>query len=107
MPIGQWNFGPDEHGGQRLADIPPDAIEAPDEDIAPFLIPLDGFLHAILRAVQRDDARDLQRLKDPVVEITFDLGQRANDFSVADTDPYTPAWHVIGLGQGVKLHSDI
>ncbi len=97
MPVGQRNAGPDEHGGERFVDIPPDTIESPHKHIATLLITLDRFLDAILGTVEGNDAGDLQRLKDAVVEIAFDLGQRAHHFVVAHAKADPPSRHIVGL----------
>ena len=71
------------------------------------MIPLHDFLHAVLRSIQCHRTGDLNRLKNTVVEIAFQLGQRTHHFTVADTKPDSPAGHVIGLGQCVKLDAHI
>src|SRR5215472_2537036 len=107
MAIGKWNPGPNEHRRSRPRDVPPDSIQAADQHIPPFLIPEYGFLDTVLRSIQRNDAGNLQRLKNAVIQVALNLGQRANDLSISDTKPHTPSRHVVGLGKGIELDADI
>ena len=95
MPVGQWNSGPDEHGGQRFVHVPSDSVQAADQHITALLIAQHRLFDTVLRPVERDDAGDLQGLEDAIVEIALDLGQRPDDFAVADAEPHAPAWHVV------------
>src|SRR5262245_2630591 len=107
MPVRQWNPGPHEHRGQRFVHIPTDAIQPPDQNIAALLVALDCFFYAILGPIEGDDARNLQRLKDAVVQIALDLSQRPDDLTIADAKSHTPARHVVCLGQCVELDADV
>src|SRR5262249_61314408 len=96
-----------DHARERLRAVPPDSIKAANQHIPPFLIPEDGFLDTLLRSIQRNDAGNLQRLKNAVIQVALNLGQRANDLSISDTEPHTPSRHAVGLGKGIELDADI
>ena len=51
--------------------------------------------------------RDLDRLKNTVVEITLDPRQSVDDFLVADAKADTPARHVVAFRQREKFDADI
>src|SRR6266571_2621745 len=99
--------GPDEHGRQGLFDLPSDAVQSVDQDIAPVPIELHGFLDAVLGAVQRDDGGDLDRLEDAVIEVALDLLEGSDHLGVAHTEPHPPARHVVALGHGEELHAHV
>src|SRR5689334_3089138 len=61
--------GPHEHRPPGLGDIPAELVETVHEHIAALAMHLDDFLHDLLIALQRDDARDLDRLERAVVEV--------------------------------------
>src|SRR3989449_3423203 len=99
--------GPDEHGRQGLFDLPTDAVQSVDQDIAPVPIEPHGFLDAVLGAVQRDDGGDLDRLEDAVIEVALDLLEGSDHLGVAHTEPHPPARHVVALGHGEELHAHV
>src|SRR5206468_11525643 len=99
--------GPDEHGRQGLFDLPTDAVQSVDQDIATRFIELHGFLDAVLGAVQRDDGGDLDRLEDAVIEVALDLLKGSDHLGVAHTEPHSPSRHVVALGYGEELHAHI
>src|SRR6266571_1961416 len=99
--------GPDEHGRQGLFDLPSDAVQSVDQDIAPVPIELHGFLDAVLGSVQRDDGGDLDRLEDAVIEVALDFLEGSDHLGVAHTEPHPPARHVVALGHGEELHAHV
>src|SRR3954447_2518350 len=107
MAMGQWNTRPDKHRRERLDDGPSNPVQSPDQDITPLLIAEHRFFDAILWSVQRNDTCDLQRLKNAVVEVTFNLGQRSDHFAISHTEAYPPPRHIVGLGECVELHSNV
>src|SRR5262245_42525199 len=65
------NLGPDEHGALWALNMPAGAIETIEQRIAPLLIHQANFLDTILRRIERMNRGDLNRLKNPVVEIAL------------------------------------
>ena len=66
-----------------------------------------SFLDTILRPIQRDDAGDLERLEDAIVQIALNLGQCGDHFAISDAEPDPPSWHIVTLGESVKLDADL
>src|SRR5262249_8739694 len=66
------DLGPDEHGGLRLGHVPPGAVEPLAQHVASLAIGLANLVDVVLRAVQRVNGGDLQRLEGAVVEIALD-----------------------------------
>src|SRR5512143_2200191 len=100
---GLSNLRPDEHGGLRSLDVPTHLIQPIYEHVPAGLICIGDFFYALLRPVQRDDGRDLDRLKHAVVEVALDLDEGAHHVLVPRTETHAPAGHVVALSQAVKL----
>src|SRR5262249_49860167 len=73
---GLGNTAPDEHRRLRLGDLPAGTGETLAQHVAPHLVALGVLAHAVLRAVERMDGGDLDRLEHPVIEIALDARER-------------------------------
>src|SRR5439155_15834307 len=98
---------PHEHGRHRLFHLPADSVQAVNQCVATAAIHHDIVADAVLGPVQRDDGRDLDRLKNSIVEIALDLLQCAYQFCIADAKTDPPTRHVVTLRQSEELHADI
>src|SRR3990172_8836086 len=61
--------GPDEHRPFRLLDAPAEAAKPGHQDVAALSVGFAGVGDARLRALERDDPRDLDRLEDAVIQV--------------------------------------
>src|SRR5437660_6736140 len=98
---------PDEHRPLGLRHGPALLVEAVYEHVAPLAVDLADVAHDRLVALQRHDARDLDRLEDAVVEIRLDAGERVHHLPVAAAEREPPAGHVVGLGEREQLDTDV
>ena len=107
LPERLRDLGPDEHRRLRLFDFPADPVQPIDQDVPPVMIHLDHLFHALLRTVQGDDGGDLDRLKNAVVEVAFQLGQGGDHLRIPDAKTDPPSRHVIAFRQGEKFDADL
>jgi len=70
-------------------------------------VDLDDLGHALLIALQRDDAGDLDGLEGAVIQVGLDAGQRMDHLRVAAHEAQPPAGHIVRLRRREELDPDL
>src|SRR5574337_1607267 len=91
----------------ELRQIPSDPVQPIHQRIASRPVGLNRLSHASLRAVQRDDRRDLDRLEHPIIQVALEPRQGRNNPRIADAEPNPPARHIVALGERKELYPDL
>ena len=98
---------PQEHGAAWLLHRPSSAFEPRHQHVAPLLIHGANLARIRLALAQRDNRRDLNRLKHAVIQVALNPRQRRDHLRVAQAVTHPPARHVVALRHGKDLDRDL
>src|SRR5438093_416812 len=104
---GIGNGSPHEHRALRLGHVPAELVEPVHQDVPALSMKLDDLVDALLVALERDNAGDLDRLEGAVVQVRLDAGQHGDHSGVAADEAETPAGHVVRLRGREDLDADV
>src|SRR5207244_20550 len=107
LAVGFRDPRPDVHRCLGALHHPAGLVQAFHQHVAPLLILHRNLPHALLRALERGDRRDLDRRERTVIVIALDARQRVHQVLVADHESDAPAGHVVALGHGEEFDGDL
>src|ERR1044071_5817193 len=96
---------PHKHCAFGFIDFPTGAIQTFDQTVSALLVHQANLFHAILRPVERLNGRDLDRLKNAIIKVTFDPRQGVDDVPITDRKSDPPTRHVIAFRKREKFDS--
>src|SRR5271170_1461223 len=107
MPVGLGYGRPDEHRGLRQSRLPSKLVQPLHENVAASAIVFAYLGHAFLRALERQDRRNLNRREGSVIEVALEARQCGYERLITDHESYAPTGHVVALREGKEFNGDL